>query len=192
MTNPALSSIEQIPKGLTCYNEWRKKEIAGLIHFSTKAVDDTDYWRKNTRVCLTYCKIYLHREWAKLYLSQSTELCMFGQLDVGVTHLFKHFGLKPLQSSRYTFSHWPCMLHIFLRLTDVMAIYQLLGEWHFVQHKKLSLLLQFIDDQHSKYLYCTSQTGLCHAYSQKAQSKSNKANKLICSHSNTTDKNRKK
>lgn len=29
--------------------------------------------------------------------SHSTELCMFGQLDVGVTHLFKHFGLKPLQ-----------------------------------------------------------------------------------------------
>lgn len=30
---------------------------------------------------------------------------MFEQLDVGVTHLFKHFSLKQMQSCLYTFSH---------------------------------------------------------------------------------------
>lgn len=39
------------------------------------------------------------------HLSHSTELWMFRQLEVDVTHLFKHFGLKLLQRSRYTVPH---------------------------------------------------------------------------------------
>lgn len=69
-------ALNKFQTTLACYKEWgeggKKKHHIPHSLFTTAKKCSCPLQEKHSRVCLKYCKVYSHKEWAKIHLNSVT------------------------------------------------------------------------------------------------------------------------